>query len=181
MKLKYLLFYFLILTIIAQGSPDNIEISKIRSEFYKSIESEEVLLELIDYIHTKFSNDFNKYPANILAYYGALEAVKAKYTFNPYSKLKHVKIGLKKLDLAVKKQGSSLEIRFLRFSVLDKLPSILGMSGNCQVDLDNIVKLLLLKNYSEIPYSIQKGIIEYILKTGRLSSEQERNIRSIYK
>ena len=62
----------------------------------------------------------------MVAYRGACKSVRAVHTFWPLSKLNYVKEGLVDLDDAVLKEPNNIEIRFLRFSVLDNLPGFLG-------------------------------------------------------
>jgi hypothetical protein len=123
-----ILFSFIFLSKVYASDiiPDTATINFIRSEFYASIEDEEKTYELEHFIINKYSDDYSKYNPIILAYYGGVQALKAKHAFNPVSKLSHLISGLNRLKEAIGKSPDNLEIRFMRFSILDNVPAILG-------------------------------------------------------
>ena len=76
------------------------------------------------------------------------------------------------LKTAVKEDPENLEIRFIRFSILDNVPGILGFSKEREIDKDKIVFLLCNKDYSKLNVKIQKNIIQYMINSERLSTKQ---------
>ncbi|MGE5499052.1 MAG: hypothetical protein ACM3Q2_13305 [Syntrophothermus sp.] len=158
--------------ITAQAEPGSEMLDRIRNEFYLAIEDEDALNGLIRFIESSFSEDPAKYPAVILAYSGVLETLKAKHTYNPYSKFKYVTAGLKKLNKAVSMSSDMLEVRFLRFAVLHNIPGIFGVADDRRADLKESYKLLLRQDYSSISRNLQRGIAEFLLKSGRLDQAQ---------
>jgi hypothetical protein len=176
-----ILFSFIFLSKVYASDiiPDTATINFIRSEFYASIEDEEKTYELEHFIINKYSDDYSKYNPIILAYYGGVQALKAKHAFNPVSKLSHLISGLNRLKEAIGKSPDNLEIRFMRFSILDNVPAILGYGDERMDDRNKICILLLKKDYSSLTFEIQKGIIEYMLASDRLSTSQSVKLQEL--
>ncbi len=160
-------------------NPDSASMNFLRNEFYAAVENEDKVDVLEQYITTRYSEDYTSYSPVILAYYGGIQALKAKHAFNPISKLSHLISGLNRLEEAVEKSPENLEIRFMRFSILDHVPGFLGYSEEREADKDTICSLLLKKDYSSPGYKIQKGMAEYMLESGRLSRQQESLIQDL--
>ena len=76
------------------------------------------------------------------AFGGAFEVVRAKYSFWPFSKLKHVRHGLPVLDRLVEDHPDDVEIRFLRLVSCYYLPGIMGRKGTVRADLSELCDLL---------------------------------------
>lgn len=163
-----------------QPEPENEMLGRIRNEFYQAVENEDALNSLTHFIEGTFSTDPAKYPAVILAYYGALESVRAKHTYNPYSKFKHVTAGLKKLDKAVDMMPDKLEIRFLRFAVLHNIPGIFGVADERNADLKVSYEQLLRQDYSSLGRKLQKGIAEFLMRSGRLEPAETEKLKKIF-
>lgn len=165
------------LKISGQGIiPDSSSVDHLRNEFYAAIEDENKNVALEEFIIRKYSENYSDYSPIVLAYYGGVQALKAKHAFNPISKLSHLISGLNRLEEALNKSPDNLEIRFMRFSILDHVPGILGYSEEREADRDKICALLLKKDYSSLNYEIQKGIAEYMISSERLNGEQKTDI-----
>ncbi len=181
-RLKYSIVLFLFLAVKVYGSvpnPDTAAINFLRNGFYAAVEDEEKVNLLEKYIFSRYSEDYSSYNPLILAYYGGLQTLKAKHAFNPVSKLSHLILGLNRLEEAVAESPENIEIRFIRFSILDHLPGFLGYSEERESDKNKIFQLLLLKDYSSTGFEIQKGMAEYMLESGRLTDIQESRIRQL--
>jgi hypothetical protein len=144
----------------------------IRNTYYESVEDETKLIKLQDLIRNNFSDSISQYPPIILAYFGGAEALKAKHAFWPFNKLSYFNSAMGILETAVNKEPENLEIRFIRFSILNNIPGILGHSKEREIDKNKIILLLCRKNYFQLKESIQDGIIQYMLDSGGLSPEQ---------
>ncbi|MGE5432515.1 MAG: hypothetical protein ACM3QX_15640 [Syntrophomonadaceae bacterium] len=173
-------FFFMQITYGGQNEPDQKTLTTIRSDFYLAVENEDMLNSLLGLIEMKYDTDANDCPAVILAYYGALEAMKAKYTFNPYSKFRNVISGIKKLNAAVSKSDERLEIRFLRFAVLHNIPGIFGVSKERNDDLKVTFEQLLKKDYSSVSRDLQKGIAEFLMRSDRLEQNQTESLKLLF-
>jgi len=181
-----ILKYSLVLIIVASVKvfslevlQDTASINFLRTGFYAAIEDEDKVDLLEEFIVNKYSQDYTKYNPLILAYFGAIQTLKAKHAFNPFSKFSHLIYGLNRLEEAIERSPDNLEIRFIRFSILDHLPGFLGYSEEREADKENICRLLLKKNYSSPGSDIQRGMAEYMLDSGRLNEDQEKLIRDL--
>ena len=183
MRFQLIIIFILFLSTIKifseEVTPDTTTINFMRNEFYKAIEDEDKTYFLEEFVINKYSADYSSYSPLILAYYGGIQTLKAKHTFNPFSKLSHLISGLNRLEEAINKSPDNLEIRFMRFSILDHVPGILGYSEDRESDKNKIINLLLQRNYSSLNYNIQKGIAEYMMASDRLNNMQKTEIRDL--
>lgn len=166
---------------LAAGSvkPDGKHIEYVRNEFYLALEDKDAANRLIKFIRTEYGDDQNLYTPRILAYLGAVEAVMAGHAFNPYNKFRHVIKGLKKLGRAVELSPDNLEVRFLRFAVLHNIPALFGVGDERKSDLESVVASLKKRDYSSVDAELQKGIIEFMLESGRLSGQQQKELQQL--
>lgn len=150
---------------------------KIRRLFYFSIESKDTL-KIFERQLKEFQNKVDK--NFFLAYNGAYLTLVAKHAINPYTKYFRLKDGLKLISNAIQNQPESLEFRFLRLSVLNYLPSFLGYDDLFFDDYEKIIELIQKKDYSEVDKQTQKGILEFLLRSSKLNSEQKKVVNKIY-
>ncbi len=160
---------------------ENQVLNHIRKLFYKAVTSEEKTEELDEYLTKNFSVNTKNYTPLILAYSGGITALKAKHAINPFAKLDFLITSLKRLSMAVELDPDNLEIRFLRFSVLDHLPGFLGYGDELNDDKNVIYSKLLKQNYTSLDREIQSGIIEYMLDSKRLSDKQASELNDLIK
>lgn len=158
---------------------DTATINYLRHNFYEAVDNKKLTYELISFIEQEFKSDEDNYVPIILAYRGALEALQAKHTYNPFSKVSYLVSSLNKIEQAVNNQPECLEIRFIRFSILHHLPGILGYRKELREDAEAIVSLLSLKDYSNLNSEIQQGIIDFMLESNRLLPVQEKIIKQL--
>lgn len=180
--MRHIKFYlFVLISIIIAASKNGFcqdktvtsaTLENIRNLFYSSVDDENELMKLDSLITYEFSDTLSQYPPVILAYYGGVEALKAKHTFWPFNKLSYFNSSMNILKTAVKEEPDNLEIRFIRFSILDNVPGILGFSEEREIDKDEIIFLLCNKDYSKLNAKIQGNIIRYMINSGRLSPGQ---------
>jgi hypothetical protein len=149
------------------------DMNYLRETFYKAIEDEKYVDELEQYIVSRYSDKSEFYPPVILAYTGGIEALKAKHVFSPFSKLSHVLNSLDILEEAVKRDSDDLEIRFIRYSILDNIPSFFGYKNERNSDKKVIIAELLRRDYSSLNEETQKGISEFMIDSSFLTSEEK--------
>jgi tetratricopeptide (TPR) repeat protein len=155
----------------ARINPEVLE--TIRLNYYASVEDENFVEETEKLIAKHFSANSDNYPNLIMAYIAAFESVKSKHAFWPFTKLKYFNSSMEMFEKVIAKDPDNLEIRFLRYAILEHVPSFLGHSKERYEDAQVIYKQLLLNDYSHIKQDIQKGIAEFLLRSERLSKEQE--------
>lgn len=153
----------------------------IRQTFYAGVESEAKAEELFNYIEKNFGKKLSKMSPFVAAYYGGSETLLAKHAGNPFTKLDLLNAGLDKIAYALKKLPNSLEIRFMRFSILHYLPFFLGHDKEREDDLAVIYDLLLKKDYSELDKKTQEGVIKFVLESDRLEKNKRPKLQSLLK
>ncbi len=184
MKIILLILFLFHLPVYANGKvkSGNHEIELevleyIRTNYYASVENEDLVEVIEKYIEKKFSSDKEKYPNLILAYIAALQSVKSKHAFWPLTKLEYFNESMELFSRVVSREPNSLEIRFLRFAILHHVPGILGHSAERQDDANEIFKLLFKRDYSSITEEIQIGIAEFLVRSERLEPEKEKMLK----
>ena len=128
----FYIFFIIIITFITyqnvkaqEKTVDYRTMELIRNLYYSSVEDENQLEKLDSLIKITFSDSISNYPPIILAYYGGIQALKAKHAFWPFNKLSYFNSSMDILEKAVEKGPENLEIRFIRFAILDNVPGIL--------------------------------------------------------
>ncbi len=154
-------------------------LTQIRKLFYEAVESEDKLEELENLFNRKFSEKAFVYRPLLLAYTGAIEALKAKHAFNPFSKFSHVVSSLDILEKAVDRDLHNLEIRFIRFSILHNLPGILGYGKEREADIVEICNQLSKKDYVSYDPKLQKNVIDFMLESERLTDSQTLQLKKL--
>jgi hypothetical protein len=105
---------------------------------------------------------------------GALLALKAKYAWNPYSKVKYLNRSEKLFKQAVTADPHNIEIRFMRFSIEHNVPAFLGFNKDLAVDAENIIAQLDKKNYGTADKELTIAIIKFLLHSKRCTAAQNQ-------
>ena len=155
------------------------KIDSLRNLLYAGIERETALDSLNNFILSlEGKNKYETQPL-LIAYKGVGKSVEAKYDFWPWDKLNAVNDGLVLLNKAVKLDSSSIEIRFLRFSVLHNIPSILGYSKEAKEDAECLYNLIGNAENAGDKYLIEK-VAEYLIKSERLDESKNKFLEQKY-
>ena len=136
------------------------DINQLRKEFNLAIEDGKKANSLFEILsQLKPANNTLQY-----AYLGATEALLAKHSFNPLSKLSYVNNALAKLNKAVALSDKNIEIRYMRFSVEANMPAYLGYSKHVADDkiilIQGLKNALITKDNSEMYKVFANGIIK---------------------
>lgn len=159
---------------------DQATLTFIRHGFYEALQSHRQTDRMIQFIETKYTQEYIYSEPVLLAYYGVLNALKAKHVFNPFSKISYLRSALRKLDEAVIDGDRTLEVRFLRFAVLHNLPSFLGFSDKLNADRDAVYELLVAdKQYADLPSDLALNVIEFVIDSKRLNEQQQSTMESL--
>lgn len=164
-KLLSVAFLFLFLSV-------NPELKKMRA-FYVLMNQEESAAKALK-LQAKSST---KVSANITAaYLAAAEMALAKYMYNPLAKLSAFNVGKKGLEAALSMDSSSIEVRYIRLTIQDNVPSILGYSGNIKSDRRFLIQHL--KEVKTSDAELYSSVQQYLLKRGKLSEQEKRELTS---
>ncbi len=117
---------------------NEISIEEIRSSYKTCNESKENAEEFFELTKNALQNDGGIYEG----YHGAALALKASFSWNPFSKLSFFNKGKKMIDVAIQSEPNNIELRMIRLSIQSNAPKIVGYYQNIEEDkkfiLDNI-------------------------------------------
>jgi len=160
-----------------QNTELNIEaLNIVRATFYVAVDNEDTTVSLMNFIKDGFSKDHHQYPPVILAYYAALEGLRGRHASNPITKFFHVSRAVDKMNEALEKAPGLLEGHFLRFSFFHQIPGIFGVGGKVEGDLRETIALLEERDYGFVSEKIQQDMVNYLLRTDRLSPDQHSQL-----
>jgi hypothetical protein len=162
-----------------ESQPDGETLNTIRQSFYVAVKDEATTVSLMNFIKDKFSNDHHQYPPVILAYYAALEGLRGRHASNPISKYLHVSKAINKMNEAVEKDFTFLEVRFLRFSFFHQIPGIFGVRNQVAADLKETIAMLEKRDYAFVGKKQQEDMIAYLLGTDELNPQQRSRLEQL--
>jgi hypothetical protein len=156
------------------------QIDSLRNLFYSGIEKETALDSLNNFIQElEAENNLGSLPL-IIAYKGVSRSVEAKYDFWPWDKLNAVNDGLELLNKAVRIDSTNIEIRFLRFAVLNNIPSILGYSKEARDEAEYLYSLIINSENDKDKFLIEKAA-GYLIESKLLNENQNSILSRLYK
>jgi len=142
-------------------------IPELRKQMLRAISNPKV----VDSLYKNLHNDAPKQPL-VIAYLGALEALKAKDSWNPYNKIRFLSLSGKTVDKAVSESPNDLEIRFIRFSIQTNLPHFLSLNKDLDSDKIQILQQLKQKNYGSADKLFVQNIIKFLIDSGQCSPQE---------
>lgn len=160
MKSFFLTFIFLFFSAAHSfaGFNQKTDIAELRKQMLRAIKSPETTDSLYNNLKTII-----KKPPLVIAYFGALEALKAKNSWNPYNKIKYLNLSSKTVDQAVNASPNDMEIRFIRFSIQTNLPHFLGLNKDLPADKTQIIQQLKQKHYGSADKVFVQNIIKFMI------------------
>ncbi len=169
MKLFSLSFLFLCCGILISftEATQKTDITELRKQMLRAIKSPKVT----DSLYLNLQTISRKAPL-VLAYIGALEALKAKDSWNPYKKIKYLNLSNKTVKEAVVASPNDLEIRFIRFSIQFYLPGFLGLSKDMKADKNLIIQLLKQKHYGSADKVYLQNIIKFMVDSKQCTPQE---------
>lgn len=169
MKFFCLPFLFMILFLTGSFSAysQKTDAVEIRKGMLRAIKSPKVTDSLYTALQT-----ITKKPPLVLGYFGALEALKAKDSWNPYKKVKLLVSSNKTIEQAVNASPDDMEIRFLRFSIQFYLPGFLGLSKDMATDKNMIIQQLKQKHYGLADKDYLKNIIKFMIDSKQCTAQE---------
>jgi hypothetical protein len=148
-------------------STQKTDIAEIRKHMIRAINSSKVT----DSLYTNLNGISKKTPL-ITAYLGALQALKAKNSWNPYNKVKFLTLSDKTVEQAVNSSPNDLEIRFVRFSIQTNLPKFLGLSKDLPADKDLIIHQIKQKHYGLADKVFVQNMIKFLVDSKQCSPKE---------
>lgn len=102
-----------------------------------------------------------------IAYLGVLDALKAKHSWNPYSKIRYLDASESAMQQALNQDPHNIEILFIRFSIQYNVPGFLGYGKNLIADREDLITQLRHKNYGTADKELTMGIIKFLIDCKR--------------
>lgn len=115
--------------------PDEEKLQNVRHKFVQGIEDKEVAKGL----HEELKKEKDDNPL-LLGYFGATYGLLANHSSSYFTKYSKARDAVKTLDKAIEKDPDNIELRFLRLNLQDKIPRILGLSGNMDEDKQFLIE-----------------------------------------
>lgn len=119
----------LLLSLLLFVSPPGTDISKARVLFLAAVENEDKAAELLKYTEKAGRED-----ALLLGYQGIAKTLLGKHSFNPVNKVNYFNKGKKILEEALAIAPENVELRYLRLTLQENVPSFLGYSDRIHED-----------------------------------------------
>ncbi|WP_439881941.1 hypothetical protein ACSX1A_02020 [Pontibacter sp. MBLB2868] len=169
-----LLFLTFTCNVVLADTNSRYKLTDLRKEYLEASKNEKAGGRFYD----KMSAYHQKDPI-ILAYKAASEAVMAKYVWNPYTKLKHLKAAASFFEDAVKLDKYAPEVRFLRFTVEFYVPRYLNLSEH--LEEDKKVVILGLKQHPEsgMTTELARAIREFMLSKDHCTQREKKQLEEI--
>lgn len=162
-----MIVFFWICSLLVPPSIHESTLVQIRSRFYAAVNNKDEASRLYNDLRGRSHQE-----AIVQAYYGASQALMARYSWNPYRKVAFLKGGLQDLHRAIEKSPSNPELRFLRFSIEYHLPSFLGMSSHMDEDRKTMVELIGRSHFGTADRTLVKNMIGFFKKTEAFSAAE---------
>lgn len=169
-----LLYFFLLFGFSGGTKNEAYNVSELRPYYKKATKCAET-----GHAFHKYMEDYDGHDGRILAFKAASEAVMAKYSWSPVSKMSHLKKSAAIFDEAVKMDADDPEIRFLRYTVEYYVPRYLNMSSN--VPEDKRIVLNSIMNYPKSGLAAEPCRImrDFLLTAQHLSETEKQQIRTV--
>ncbi|TAG92992.1 MAG: hypothetical protein EAZ20_02050 [Bacteroidetes bacterium] len=130
------------------------DLDEIRKLFSEAAESQLKSSKL----YTLLQNETGKIPI-LLAYRAGAEALQAKHSWNVLTKWTKIAQAMDLFKKAVDFSPNDIEIRFLRYSIQNNTPTILGYSENLTEDKQKMIDLFAQSN---VPNAMKEEIRKII-------------------
>lgn len=125
-----------------------------------------------DSLYNSLTTQANK-TALITGYIGTLQALKAKHSWNPYTKIKQIAAAERSFEKAITADPHNLELRYMRYSVEHNLPGFLGQSKNMAVDKQEMLTQIAKKQPNDDDKELVVNVINYLLQNSEHTSAEK--------
>ncbi len=127
MKIFVAVFAFISL-VWSPSQSHTLDLEMIRKNYSQAVTNKTLCKTMISELSAINKND------EYLGYLGAFQAIWANHTINPINKLRTFNKGKKNIETAIKNKPNNLELRFIRLSIQQNVPGILGYNENVSED-----------------------------------------------
>jgi len=168
MKFRFLFLFLLFLSFHSKAeSATSDEFRNIKAAVQLAIESSSITDSLYRVLKSRDTEN-----PLIIGYIGTLEALKAKHSWNPYNKIKYVALSQKTMKVAVERDPTNLEIRFMRFSIQHYTPSFLGFSKDLEEDRKAIIRQFRIRKFGLADKALIRNMAVFMIESDRCLKEE---------
>jgi hypothetical protein len=164
--MKTIVFIFTF-TFLSFAFAQKISLDEIRKQYVKGAASESEAKDLLKSLRKESS-----LTPVMLAYKGATQALMAKYAKLPTKKYSLAKKGMAIINNAISKDPENIEIRYIRFTIQDNVPSFLGLSGDLKKDKDLIIKNHPKRKEYQVDDNFFKEMVSFLIQSDECSEEE---------
>jgi hypothetical protein len=178
-KKVIIFFYFFILikiTVFPIFASEPEKIIQGRQLFYQSVENSKTIDKAINLFNEIGKN--KEYEGLALTYTGALTALKGKFAFFPFTKVRRVKEGLTLMDQGILLDPKNIESRFIRGMTCYYLPFFFKRKKTAQNDFRIIVQQLQ-TDYPKYEAQMVLNITNFLSENVELNPEEKEIIENI--
>ncbi|WP_192821378.1 hypothetical protein [Rufibacter sp. LB8] len=143
--------------------------------FYQTASKDEKIAEQFHSLMHKYQG---KDPLK-MGYKAVSNAIMAKHTWSPYSKLKYLKQSSQIFDQAVALDNTDPEVRFLRYSIENYIPRYLNMSSHLEEDKRVFMAAILKHPRSGMPSESVKIMREFLLRKELLTAQEKEQVEKL--
>ena len=133
--MKKILVWLLFSSFIFTAFTTNTDLQMARKMYLQAAENEKNCQELIQILANKTKE---KNPV-LYGYKASATMMMAKYSWNPYQKIKYFSEGKKMLEEAIQASQMNTELRYLRFTIQTNVPAFLGYNNKIESDKDFLI------------------------------------------
>lgn len=150
-------------------------LDKVRTTFFEAGESKQKTAELLKItVDASLEREPVRY-----AYHGVATAMWAVYEFNPLHKLSSFNKGKTKLEKAIRANPRVLELRFLRFTLQSKAPSMLGYQTHINEDKTFIINHLVAVKNKDLSNNYCRKVVDFLLNSDLCTQEEKKKLKTI--
>lgn len=131
---------------------ENLDLEDVRANYLKAVNDKKICKYMMVELAKGKESPVHQ------AYLGAFQALWAKHTMNPITKLSTFHKGKNTIEAAIKRDPSAVEIRFIRLSIQKNCPSFLGYDSEIEND-----KKFVRNNQHTVSSATLKKMIESIV------------------
>lgn len=160
------ILFVLGLLLIASNAIFSADLIEIRNKYYLAADSKDNVNVFVDLV----SDLDHEKDETILGYKGMAFMLKARYSWNPYSKFDFFKKGRVLLETAINKDKTNIELIFMRFCIQSNAPSFLFYNQNIEED-----KKYIIDNWEKVnDIDLKNRIKEYMTESSECSEEEQK-------
>ncbi len=145
-----------------------VSLEQLRAKFHEAAKSSDAADEFSDMVETLTE----QHPLHF-GYRGMADMLQAQFSYNPYNKLKYFRRGKEKLERAIALAPHNVELRFLRFAVQVKSPSLLGYKDHIEEDKKCLLQFVDAQRIKLSDKDLLQRIVNF-MKSSECCTDSER-------